>query len=336
MKTRINLMAPVEEGTSVGSGTNSTATPSDAGPSTPQTSTDKLRDPKHNPWAEETARNTAQGEVIVKPIVAPKPVVPPQAAPTPPVAPAPTAAAPTPPVAPQQSGQSLDPKALAKEFAAELRAANQPEQPPVKPLSDDEFDAHFGMPKVDANTYAAILGFAPEKPEQVTALAQTLRGMSTATLKMANHLMQERLRGLEEKLSAQFAPAVQATAQQLEARVQDEFFKTYPGLKDQIPLLMEIREMAEAQVKLGRLAFKTPQEIITFVAEKASKLLGRPVESFKTPTTQGGGQGTTQSPSAGASRQMTTASTGGRTGGAGSATTKPKSTAENLFGRNDD
>jgi hypothetical protein len=337
MKTKITLMAPETEGVGVGSGTNSTNTPSDSGPSTTTTPVEKLRDPKHNPWADETARLTAQGEQTVKPaVVAPKPTAQPTAPATPPTAPAipPTTSAAQPP----QTGQSLDPKALAKEFAAELRNVSQQPAEPTKPLSDEEFDAHFGMPKVDANTYAAILGFAPEKPEQVAALAQTLRGMSTATLRMANHLMQQRLESLEQKLSTQFAPALQATQAQLEQRVQDEFFRTYPGLKDQIPLLVEIREMAEAQAKLGKLSFKTPQEVINYVAEKAAKFLGRPVESFKTATTSGGGQVTTQNQSAGASRQMTTASTGGRTGGASSAASnaKPRSTAESLFGRNDD
>lgn len=343
MKTRIQLLAP-EVGTE-GSGTaSSTVTPSapEGGADTNSNgggSTDKLKDPKHNPWADETVRNTSAGEVVVKPVVKPTPVVTPQAPATPvvPQAQTPTPATPVTSTAPAQTGQSLDPKALAREFAQEMRTLTKPAEQPVQPMSDEAFDAHFGVPQVTAETFTAMFGFAPDKPEQVAALAQTLRGYNVATLRMAKQMFDTQVSSLREELTRTFSPALEATNAQVEAKVQDEFFKTYPGLRDQIPLLTEIRELAEAQVKSGKLSFKTPADVINFVAEKASKLLGRPVESFKTSASSGGGQVTTPQQPAAASRQMTTATTGGRTGGAGSATTtKPKSTAESLFGRNDD
>lgn len=334
-----------------GSGTTTQSPASEGSSGTPTNV--NTQTPKHNPWADETVRNTASGPVEVKPakpnvtpVIQPKPVapVPPVTTPTT-TAQTPPAQGQTPPVTPPtqqvppvQSGQSFDPKALAREFAAELRNSQsnqgQSQQGQQQQLTDQQFNEMFGVVTATPELYTSIFGFAPEKPEQVVALNSMLEGINRSSLKMANYMFDQKLKAMEEKLSGQIRPVLQANTQEIEKKLETEFFQTYPGLTDHRPLLVEIRDLIEAQVKAGKITFNSPKELIDHVAERASKLLGKPVaELTKVVAAQGTGS-TGQQQSTVQSRQMTTTSVGGRVGSATAtgASKKPKSTAETLFG----
>jgi hypothetical protein len=308
--------------------------------------------PKHNPWAEETTRNVAGGPVEVKPV---KPEVKQNAqtgtttqtsqssqtnsgqnAGTTTDATA-TPEGQTQQIQTQQTGQSLDPKAIAKEFAAELnnlQKANTTVEKKPDTVTDEQFNQMFKVVNLNDQDFAAIVGFAPEKPEQVQALNSALQRLNVQSVLMANHFADQKIKALESKIEAMTQPILRQTQEQVEERVQTQFFKEYPGLKDYMPLLMEIKEGIMARKQ----QFGSEKELIEFVAKKAATCTGKPVEFFKTQQVNGNGSVTNaQNQTAGASqRQMTTTSVGGRVAGNNATNgTKKKTTAETLFADED-
>lgn len=301
-------------------------------------------------WADETVRNTAGGPTEVKPVPVIKPTIPngtpnnqppvgatPAGQGTPPANPgSPTGGQPaTPttnqPVAPVQTGQSLDPKVLAREFANELRQqhAEQKERSQAEaPLTDQQFNEQFAVVSVTPEDYTSIIGFAPERPEQVVALNGVLQKLNKQSVRMANYMADAKIAELRNEFTSRFSPVLEQTKAQVEERVQNAFFGAYPGFKDYVPLLQEIKEGIVAK----GLKFNSAPELIDFVAQKAATLVGKPVDFFKGLSGNNSNQQTTQEQqTAGGSRQMTTTSVGGRVGGAGSATRERKTTAASLF-----
>lgn len=294
--------------------------------------------PKHNPWADETERFTAQGPVKAAPLPKEKPAAgtgelvtpkveikktvekPAEAQVQQPAAQVPAEVVKTP------TAEEIATTAI-KKLREEESVAKQTQQNAPKPLSDDEFNQMFGVVKLNEQDFAAIIGFAPEKPEQVAALNAAFQKLNAQSVKMANYMADQKIKALEEKFSSQVSPIVERTKQEAEQKVESMFFEEYPGLKDYRPLLVEIKDSIVAKGT----KFNSAEELINFVATKAATLIGKPVADLKRQAAGGSVIKTQQSPTA-TSRQMTSTLVGGR-GGSGAATsTKPKSTAEQLFG----
>jgi len=212
---------------------------------------------------------------------------------------------------------------LAQTIAASHKPAPQTQPDTNRPLTPEEqaqFDREFNVVRVTPETFTSILGFAPENPQQLKALENFAHGIvrqaAAMTMFQVQQMAQERQKALEGRL----APVLQTHQEQAAASLEQKFFTKHPDLKDFGAL---IQEVALAEKARGT-QFKSPEEAIDFVANKARALLGNRASSgtTQTSTATNGKQPTKPS--------MPTTSVGGRSGSSGSP--QPASGPKAVFG----
>jgi hypothetical protein len=189
----------------------------------------------------------------------------------------------------------------------------------MSPEQRAEFERQFHVVRVTPEMFTQIMGYAPEKPEQVTALENfahsVMRMAAATTLYEVDRRMQER----EGKVREQFDPMMKSFQQQRAEAIQNKLFTAHPDLKDFGPLVGEIAKAAKAD----GISFNTEDEVITFVANKARSLLGTTTPAGSTQGQQSQTQGR---------QTMPTTSMGGRPGGARSPQTTPATSPKGVFG----
>lgn len=196
-------------------------------------------------------------------------------------------------------------------------AQEQQQQPTQQPqISQEEFNKRFNVVTVDDQTYQAILGVAPDSPERVRALQNTLQGVVRQSLTMARFLVQQEVEKLQSQMGSQFKPLLEAHEQQRETAYKNEFFQKNPDLKNHEPLLVEIIAAAKAR----GLQFESPAQVMEYVSATANRILGR------NGSAQNGQQRPTNAPAA---PSMPTVSTGGRASNSAAA---PTTQAQKIFG----
>lgn len=232
-------------------------------------------------------------------------------------------------VQPQQQTQPSQ-QDIASQITAGILAARQAEQQAAvqqqqqAPMSEQEFAQRFGIPSVDAAGYEAMFGAAPATPQALQALnnfsAQTIR----SAVLMAEAIVKKELAGI----TSQISPLTEAHRNQVEERYTQQFYEKYPDLKDEGPLLKEIRDAAKAR----GMQFNSVDEAFNFAATQARTIIAKIRGGQPAPANgaQQQPQQTAQRPTQ-TTRTMTPTSMGGRSGSSGSGGTG-KSTPELIFG----
>lgn len=188
-------------------------------------------------------------------------------------------------------------------------AAVQPKPAPAAPTPEEiaQFDRQFNVIRVTPDMYKAILGVAPQSQEQLKALEQALHGSAKQAIAMSQYLANQEIEKRLQAFQQQMSPVQNFVQQQQHQALETEFYSRHADLKDHGALCKELALAAQAQ----RIPFKSPQEAMDFVANKARSLLGKaaptgqPVSTrttqrhSMTPTSLGGNPGSGRSPQPG-------------------------------------
>ena len=188
-------------------------------------------------------------------------------------------------------------------------------------MTDADFKKAFNIFEASPEDFEAAFGVKPT-PSQLAKYNEHLQNLSRQSVAITNYLVESKM----QSLRGQITPIQSTIAAQREESLKNDFFKEYPGLTGYEPALREIIDAARfrGQTFNGNVA-----AMKQFVAAQAARLLGRPVESFRTAAAQAQVTTQTTQPQSGA-RTMSTTSMGGRTGAAGGAA-PTKSTTERIF-----
>lgn len=222
---------------------------------------------------------------------------------------------PTQPVEPEQPTEPVAPTGttmtdeqltrLAQTLTAGMQrtapvAPTQPEAPrQMTPEEQADFDRRFEVVRVSPDMFKGIMGFAPETPDQVKNLENFAHSIMRMSARTTLFEVQRQIKEREDAVRAEFSPIRENFQQQQNARLETDLFEANPDLADFKPLILEIT-LAE---KARGTKFKSNQEVINFVANKARTLLGK---SAPASSTQVSGQPVTKKPA------MPTTSMGGR------------------------
>lgn len=212
------------------------------------------------------------------------------------------------------------PVLTAEAIAAAVRAGQPPAIPTQPQISQEEFDKTFNVVRANDKDYAAILGYVPEKLEQVKALNDYTQKIVRQATSMADFRTQQLLQQLEQKLTGQIQPVLQQHEAAVGETVKNDFFKAHADLKDFEPLVMHI---AEALRTSGKKMSK--DDAFKFVADETRRLIPKGLVAAQPGTSPNNpGQPTI-------TRSMTPSSGGGQSGASGSATA-PVNDAKAIFG----
>lgn len=250
-------------------------------------------------WIKSDAKLLAAHNAAPKPGAAEEPAQPTaQPATTPAVQPVQPAAQPAAAAAPQ-----FDAQTIARAVSDGVRQA-LPQQPAAG-ASDADIARQLQIFTATPETFQAILGIAPEKPEQVRALNDALQGVARQAVTIAKTLYQQDLQAFRAEISPYLGMVRDSEA----TRQRETFFKEQPDLSGYEPLVQQVFEAALASGQ----RFGTTNEARQFVATRTRELLKSINVTPVTPTTTRGAapSRTTTSPS----RPMSPTSVGGRNGG---------------------
>ena len=226
---------------------------------------------------------------------------------------------------------SLTPQQIA-EIAAQAAARVNPQTQQAAPrpqLTQEEYDRTFNVTKVDAKRFEAIIGYAPEKPEQVAAFNSYGQEIARQALTMANALFEHKLAELKSEFQGQINPMQTLHRQQFERQLESDFLTFAPDLKDYRSLYEMVGKTTAADIKAGTMPqFDTKDALFKFVADKTRSLLPASVLQTTNGASPQGGTPQTQQTT---QRRMTTASTGGQVSAGTSSATK-QNDAQTIFG----
>jgi uncharacterized protein YukE len=271
----------------------------------------------NNPFAPSTAEHTSEA-----PAESSTPVT---EAPATAAKPAPVQAAASIPATQQSAVVGLSKEQL-KELVDAARSPARVATPQEPVMSEEEFKKAFNIFEATPEMYEQILGVKADSPARVAALNNALQQVSRQSVTIMRYLVEQKTKELQNEFNTRIAPVTSNLRAQTEQQYFNEFTNMYPGLKDYQPLLKEIVDAARGRGE----KFDSPQAAMEFVANRASKALGKPLDSLKATALVGSRSSTqapTQQPGA---RQMSTMSMGGRSGSSGGAATT-QSTAERIF-----
>jgi hypothetical protein len=191
-------------------------------------------------------------------------------------------------------------------------------------MSPQEFDAKYGIIRP---TEAMVNQLFNTNPQQAVAvLDQLFQSNLTASLRMANDIIEAKLNQLQE----QYRPIVSSYQEQRQLAQnqasEGRFFAAYPNLTNEKGLVMEMKDAFIAKVQAGQIKFTNEAEAFAAVANATQSILNR--------LRPGGAPAATQPGVANRSngRQMVTASGTGRQGSGTSTANKPKDIVEEVFG----
>ena len=197
--------------------------------------------------------------------------------------------------------------------AAAAAASSSPQvRQDAKELTPAEFNAKYGIVTITPEHMQALLDTDPKKAAVV--LNNLLQAQLRAGVLMSKDLFEAEL----QKMRGEFEPHLRSWQTQ-QAKIADQeaeesFFKSFPDLKDERELVMEMKDAVLARINSGQHNFGKPgtpefgQKAFQAVAEASRKLVARMNKQTSGATKQ-------QSSSQGqGSRQMTAASAAGRSG----------------------
>ena len=244
------------------------------------------------------------------------------------VTPAPVTPPPAPAVVPQQ--QQLTPERIADIAAQAAIRVGQQQTPQVQPapqpqMSQEEFNKTFNVVNLNANDFAAITGYVPDKPEQVAALNNFAQGIVKQALTMAQVHIASVTQSLEQRFGQQISPLTQQREAQVGEAVKNEFFTAHQDLKDLEPLVTEIAN----QAKTSGQKFASKEEAFKFVADRVRSLVPRAPTAASQPGATAPNQPQGQQP---VQRRMATTSVGSQASSSGGSATGSKSDAKSIFG----
>lgn len=223
------------------------------------------------------------------------------------------------PVAPGTQPNQNDVVGAAVEAA--IRATREQQsapagQPQPKQLTDQEFNAKYRVVSVTPQHMTAILDQDPVKA--AASMNQLIQGAVTQALLMSADIAAAEA----AKVRDEFSPHInswqshQKSIREKEAETQ--FYTAYPQLNEERALVNEIKDAYIARVRSGQVKFTTPQEAFAAVANTATNMLikfgklsptGQPLAGVA-----GSNGSSTPSPGQPPARQMSAASSAGRTG----------------------
>lgn len=255
----------------------------------------------------------------------------PPAAPVTPGAVTPTAA-PTPAAVPDYSAII---KSTVDATANAMRQQAAPvQQPRPQEVTPQDFDRKYGIVRPTEQMLTQILGQDPKTAVQT--LDTLFQANLTASLRMSNDLVEAKLAELNGRYEPHLKSWQQHQQQQQNQAAEDAFFKANPDLVAERDIVMEMKDAFLAKVQAGQVRFNTTEEAFSAVANATRQILTK-VRGTSGGQTQPGQQQHASNGTGGgapapqpAGRQMSTASSAGRTG-TGQATAK-KSVVDEVFG----
>lgn len=187
----------------------------------------------------------------------------------------------------------------------------------TKEMTDDEFNARYGITKYDAKYIERLFDKDPNAAAQV--LNEISRNSYTAALRMSNDLFQAEL----SKLRKEFEPKVSAFEKHVsevrEVQARDRFYKTHPDLLPEAEVVQEILNAVQDRVNKGELNFGNDEtKAFQFIADATKKRIEYMRSKYGTVQQNGSTGGTPpaggQQPQNG-TRQMQSVSSTARPGG---------------------
>ncbi len=235
------------------------------------------------------------------------------ATPATPATPAQAATPATPSAAPAVTGDAIKAAidATAQAMLRQNAALRQTPNAPAKEMTDDEFNAHYGIPKVDIARLERLFDKDPAKG--AAALEEIMAQNRTASLKMAKDLIDLQIGQRMEAFQPRVSAMEKFIQEQTEAKATDRFYTAFPDLKPEQDMVNEILAAVHARRKTGELKFTDEAQAFKFVADATNQRIStmRSKYGASTPNGQPSGQ---QTPPTGG-RQMASATSAARPGG---------------------
>jgi len=228
-----------------------------------------------------------------------------------------------PAAAPQQSQADIIKATVDATTNALMRQqqAQAPAAADAKELSTEEFNRKFGVVQVTPDHITALLDQDPKKG------AATLNGLIQNTVRQAVLMALEVADGKISDVSSKFEPHIntwQSYHREVQAKAAEErFFKAHPALASERELVMEMKDAFIAKVQAGQIRFSSEQEAFSAVANAVNSIL------TKVRGGANGGQAAQTQTGQTQHRQMSAASSAGRTGTGQAAA---KNVVDEIFG----
>lgn len=225
----------------------------------------------------------------------------------------------------------------AQNDAARRQQANRSAEP-ARPLTADEFNAKYKVARAQPELVSTILGGDPVKA------AAALNAYGQDLVQQAVLMTLDLAKADVDKVRGEFQPHIQSWQQyqqQVQAQqAESRFFTAHADLATEKDLVLELKDAFIAKVQAGQIRFENEQQAFQTVANAARNILQR-IRGTGTngnAGTNGGGtgggtgqttNGTGQTGGTPPGRQMSAATSAGRTG-TGQATVKTD--GEHVFG----
>lgn len=237
-----------------------------------------------------------------------------------------TQAAVTPPAAQPATTNAETIRSIVEATVAGMGKVNtqQTQATPERELTTAEFNAKYGIPTVDAAFMQRILDADPAKG------AQALQSLIIQAVRSGALISKDLFSSDLQKFRGEVEPSMKyyqtEQIRKREEALRTEFYTLNPDLKGEEALVDELTAAMVARVNAGQLKISSKEEGFRMVADGAKKIVARMNKPITGGTQQG--QGTAQA-AAPATRQMSAASSAGRSG-----TGQPtkKSDVEEIFG----
>lgn len=250
----------------------------------------------------------------------------PAAATPPPASSAAPAAAPTTePTKPTPAG--VDAATLEQIVTAAVAGARKGDTPAATPapkeITAEDFNKKYGIPTVDATLMQRLMDADPAKG------AAVMQNLLLQAVRSGALIAKDAFGSDLTKLRSEFEPDIQHyrnfRSEREQTALYDKFFTTYPDLKDERELVDALGTEFAARVKSGAIKISSPDEGMKLVADAVRKTVTR----LRGTTAAAPGKGASSAPAAAPQREMSAASSAGRSG---TGQPQQKSDVETVFG----
>lgn len=204
---------------------------------------------------------------------------------------------------------ALDAKTIAEAVAAGVKGVLPQQQQSQQPqVSEAELAKQFNIYTATPEVFESILGFKPERPEQVAALNTAFQGLVKQAVTIAAAMQERSLTTFRDSLN----PYISATTSTEAERQRTIFTQENPDLVGYDALVKQQYELAKA----NGIKFASVDQARKYIADQTRSTLKTLGITPAAPTTNGTN---TTKPGQAPDRQMAPTSMGGRSGSGGSA-----------------
>lgn len=225
---------------------------------------------------------------------------------------------------------TIDPTVLEGIVSAAVAGARKGDQqqvvqtpPAQKEISVEDFNKKYGIPTVNAETMQRIMDADPAKG------AAAMQNLLLQAVRSGALIAKDALGADIGKLRDEFSPHIEKwksyDGERQEKAMYDKFFTTYPDLKDERELVDALGTEFASRVKSGAIKISSPDEGMKLVAEAVRKTVTR-LRGAGAPAS---GTRASSAPAAAPQREMSAASSAGRSG---TGQLQQKSPVEEIFG----